>query len=128
MDIVVTGRHIQVSDRFRGHLEDKLAKVAQLAPKVTRVDVVVTHERSARNSEFVELTCRERGSVVRAEASNEDKYVALDQAVEKLSLIHILPAGTAQTLGQRTRQLPLHPGAFRTGAGRRLARPNRPRP
>ncbi len=84
MDIVVTGRHIQVSDRFRGHLEDKLAKVAQLAPKVTRVDVVVTHERTARNSEFVELTCRERGSVVRAEASNEDKYVALDQAVEKL--------------------------------------------
>jgi ribosomal subunit interface protein len=84
VDIVVTGRHIQVSDRFRGHLEDKLAKVAQLAPKVTRVDVVVTHERTARNSEFVELTCRERGSVVRAEASNEDKYVALDQAVEKL--------------------------------------------
>lgn len=84
MDIVVTGRHIQVSDRFRGHLEDKLAKVAQVAPKVTRVDVVVTHERTARNSEFVELTCRERGSVVRAEASSEDKYVALDQAVEKL--------------------------------------------
>ncbi len=84
MDIVVTGRHIQVSDRFREHLEDKLAKVAQVAPKVTRVDVVVTHERNSRNSEFVELTCRERGAVVRAEASSEDKYVALDQAIEKL--------------------------------------------
>ncbi len=82
MDIVVTGRHIQVSDRFRSHLEDKLAKVAQIAPKVTRVDVVVTHERTARNSEFVELTCRERGSVVRAEACYEDMYVALDEAVE----------------------------------------------
>jgi len=84
VDIVVTGRHIQVSDRFRAHLDDRLAKVSQLAPKVSRVDVVVTHERSVRHSEFVELTCRDRGSVVRAEASSDDKYVALDQAVEKL--------------------------------------------
>ncbi len=84
MDIVVTGRHTQVSDRFRTYLDDKLAKVAQVAPKVTRVDVVVTHERTPRNSEFVELTCRDRGSVVRAEASSDDKYNALDQAIEKL--------------------------------------------
>jgi ribosomal subunit interface protein len=84
VDIVVTGRHIQVSDRFRAHLDDRLAKVAQVAPKVSRVDVVVTHEKTARNSEFVELTCRDRGSVVRAEAASEDKYNALDQAVEKL--------------------------------------------
>lgn len=84
MDIVVTGRHIQVSDRFRDHLEERLAKVSQLAPKVTRVDVVVTHERTARKSECVELTCRDRGSIVRAEACDEDKYVAVDSAVEKL--------------------------------------------
>ena len=84
MDIVVTGRHTQISDRFRAYLDDKLAKVAQIAPKVTRVDVVVTHERTPRNSEFVELTCRDRGSVVRAEASSDDKYNALDQAIEKL--------------------------------------------
>ena len=84
MDIVVTGRHIQISDRFRAHVDDRLAKVAQVAPKVARIDVVVTHERAARKSESVELTCRDHGSVVRAEAANEDKYVALDQAVEKL--------------------------------------------
>jgi ribosomal subunit interface protein len=84
VDIVVTGRHIQVSDRFRDHLDERLAKVSQLAPKVTRVDVVVTHERTARKSECVELTCRDRGSIVRAEACDEDKYVAVDAAVEKL--------------------------------------------
>lgn len=84
MDIVVTGRHIQVSDRFRAHLDDKLAKVASLAPKVDRVDVVVTHERTARRSECVELTCRDRGAIVRAEACDEDKYLAVDAAVEKL--------------------------------------------
>ena len=80
MDIVVTGRHIQVSDRFRDHLDERLAKVSQLAPKVTRVDVVVTHERTTRKSECVELTCRERGSIVRAEACDEDKYVLVATA------------------------------------------------
>lgn len=84
MDIVVTGRHIQVSDRMREHLDERLAKVEQVAPKVSRVDVVLTHERTARNSEFVELTCRSAGSIVRAEASSEDKYTAVDAAVEKL--------------------------------------------
>jgi ribosomal subunit interface protein len=84
VDIVVTGRHIQVSDRFRDHLTERLAKVSQLAPKVTRVDVVATHERTVRRSECVELTCRDRGSIVRAEACDEDKYVAVDVAVEKL--------------------------------------------
>ncbi len=85
MDIVVTGRHIQVSDRLRDYLSDRLAKVEQIAPKVTRIDVVVKHERSTtRDSESVELTCRERGNVVRAEATNQDKYAAVDLAVEKL--------------------------------------------
>lgn len=84
MDIVVTGRHAQVTDRFREHLEDKLSKVPQLLPKVSRIDVVVTHEKTARSSESVEITCHAKGPVIRAEACTEDKYVALDAALDKL--------------------------------------------
>ena len=60
MDIVVTGRPTQISDRFRAYLDDKLAKVAQIAPKVTRVDAVVTHERTPRHAESGELHWRDR--------------------------------------------------------------------
>jgi len=84
VDIVVTGRHAQVTDRFREHLEDKLSKVPQLLPKVSRVDVVVSHEKTARNSESVEITCHAKGPVIRAEAATEDKYTALDAALDKL--------------------------------------------
>ena len=84
MDIVVTGRHIQISERFRGYLDERLGKIVQIAPKVDKVEVVVTHENTARNSECVELTCKDRGTVVRAEAFNDDKYAAVDLAVEKL--------------------------------------------
>ena len=85
MDLTVTGRHIQVSQQLRERLDDRLDKVAQLAPTIHRVDVVVTHERQARNSESVEVTCYGRGPVIRAEASADDKYAALDAAFDKLT-------------------------------------------
>ena len=87
MEIVVTGRHVQVSERFRRHLDDKLAKVPQLAPRVQRLDVVVTHEvnkRQAKGSDRVEITCHVKGPVVRAVASADDEYGALDIAMDKL--------------------------------------------
>jgi ribosomal subunit interface protein len=87
VEIVVTGRHVQVSERFRRHLDDKLAKVPQLAPRVQRLDVVVTHEvnkRQAKACDRVEITCHVKGPVVRAEACADDKYGALDIAMDKL--------------------------------------------
>lgn len=86
MEIVVTGRHVQIPDRFREQLEERLAKVPALAPKVYRIDAVVTHERvsDGSGSEKVELTCLAKGPVIRAEACLDDKYAALDAAADKL--------------------------------------------
>lgn len=87
MEITVTGRHVQVTDRFRQQLQEKLAKVEQFAPRTQRVDVVVRHERSrtAKGRQFVEITCLAKGPVIRAEAAADDTYAALDLAVEKLT-------------------------------------------
>jgi ribosomal subunit interface protein len=87
MDIVVVSRHTDVPERFRRHVEGKLAKVNQLSPYAQRVDVEITHEtnpRQAERAERVELTVRARGPVVRAEASASDRYAALDLATAKL--------------------------------------------
>lgn len=87
MEIVVVGRHAEVPERFRRHVEEKLAKVEQLSPRVQRVDVEITHENNPRQSgvsERVELTVRAKGPVVRAEACADDPYAALDAATTKL--------------------------------------------
>jgi ribosomal subunit interface protein len=84
VDIVVTGRHTQITDRFRLHLEEKLSKVPQLLPRVSRIDVVVTHEKAVRDCEVVEITCHAKGPVIRAEACTDDLYAALDIALDKL--------------------------------------------
>lgn len=85
MEIVVTGRHVQIPNRFRELLDERLAKVVAVAPKVHRIDVVVTHERVSRGAERVEITCHAKGPVVRAEAAMDDKFAALDAAVDKLT-------------------------------------------
>jgi len=87
VEIVVTGRHVEVKDRFRRHLEEKLSKVEEVAPRIQRLSVVITHEpnkRQTENCERVEITCHGKGPVVRAEAAAVDPYVALDKASTKL--------------------------------------------
>jgi ribosomal subunit interface protein len=88
VEIVVTARHAEVKERYRQHLEEKLAKVPLMAPRIQRLDVVVSHEANPRQSqvsERVEITSVGKGPVVRAEAAAEDPYVALDRAYAKLT-------------------------------------------
>ena len=87
MEIVISGRHTEVSERFRRLAEEKLLKIGQLAPKAHRTDVELSHERNPRqsqNCEKVEITVRGKGPVIRAEASAEDPAAALDLAFGKL--------------------------------------------
>ncbi|MEU6748449.1 ribosome-associated translation inhibitor RaiA [Spirillospora sp. NPDC046719] len=87
MDIIVRGRHTEVNDRFRRHVDSKLTKIERLDQKVIRVDVEVSEERNPRladQRERVELTIRSRGPVIRAEAAADDRYGALDLALDKL--------------------------------------------
>ncbi len=87
MEIVVTGRHVTVSDRLRDYVESKLGKVTQLAPRMQRVEVLISHEnnpRLAKASERVEITCRSKGPVIRAEACADDRQAAVDMATDKL--------------------------------------------
>jgi ribosomal subunit interface protein len=87
VDIVVKGRHTEVAERFRGHAAAKLAKIGKLDAKVSRIDVEVCeehHPRLADQRSRVELTCRTRGPVVRAEAAAADPYAALDLASSRL--------------------------------------------
>ncbi|MDY5128585.1 ribosome-associated translation inhibitor RaiA [Actinotignum urinale] len=87
MDIIVKGRNTEISDRFRTHLEDKLAKVEQFAPFAQSVEVEVQKENNparAEASKKIELTVIDKGPVIRAEAAAADQYSALDLALGKL--------------------------------------------
>ena len=88
MDVVVTGRHCEVSDRFREHVSEKLARLEKHDHRIMRVQVEVEQERNPRQHDRavrVELTAFSKGPVIRAEAAAEDKMGALDLALDKMA-------------------------------------------
>lgn len=89
MEIVVKGRNSEISERFRGHVEDKLQRIDKFdqRERISRVEVEVTHEKNPRQADRaarVEMTLRSRGPAVRAEAVSTDQHSALDAAIDKL--------------------------------------------
>jgi ribosomal subunit interface protein len=87
VEIIVKGRHTEVSERYRAHVREKLARLARLDGKAFRVDVQVSHESNPRMSDMcerIELTVHSRGPITRAEAAAGDAYAALDKAFAKL--------------------------------------------
>jgi ribosomal subunit interface protein len=87
MQIIARGRNVEVPDHFRDHVEEKLTRLERYDGKIISLDVELHHERNPRqtdNCQRVEITCRTRGPVIRAEACADDFYKALDLAVEKI--------------------------------------------
>ncbi len=88
MDVVVKGRHCEISDSFREHAEEKLSRLEKHDHRVFRLDVEVDMERNPRQqgrAVRVELTAFSKGPVIRAEACADDKRAALDIAVDKMA-------------------------------------------
>ncbi|MGN7186572.1 ribosome hibernation-promoting factor, HPF/YfiA family [Microbacterium enclense] len=88
MDTNIVGVGVGITDRFRSVVEEKVSRIEHLAPRAQALEVKVTH-RSYRNGRMeddtVELTLDGKGPVVRAEATDADKFAALDLAVDKIS-------------------------------------------
>ena len=88
MDIVFNSRHCELSEGFRGHVEEKLARLEKHDHRMMRVEVEVDAERNPRQHDRairVELTAFSKGPVVRAEAVAEDKLGALDLALDRMA-------------------------------------------
>jgi ribosomal subunit interface protein len=87
IEVVVRGRNVEVPDHYRQHVTEKLSRVERYDHKIIRIDVELHHEANRRQHDrcqHVEITCRSRGPVVRAEACADDFYKALEKAAEKL--------------------------------------------
>jgi ribosomal subunit interface protein len=87
MEVIVHGRNVEVPEHFRIHVAERLSRVERYDNKISRTDVELNHEKNRRQNgscQHVEITCRTRGPVMRAEACADDFYKALELAAEKL--------------------------------------------
>lgn len=88
MDTSIVGVGTGITERFRSVVEEKAARLEHLCPRASALDVKVTHRahhNGRMEDDTVELTLTNKGPVVRAEATDGDKFTALDLAVDKMA-------------------------------------------
>ncbi len=86
MEITVSGRHMDVSDRLRSLVEQKLSRLERFLD-MERAEVHFTkYNNNPRipDSEVCEVTLEGHGHHVRTKARAVDGFAAVDAAVEKL--------------------------------------------
>ncbi len=81
MNIEITGRHMEVTDSMKQHVEKTLEKVRGHFDKPMNVEVVLTIEK---HRHVADITLNANGVRVHAEEESPDMYTSVDAAVEKI--------------------------------------------
>jgi ribosomal subunit interface protein len=86
MDVIVSGKHLEVPDRLRTVTERKLAKIDRFTHDVVRVEVEYSEQRNPRiaDPEVCTVTVQLKRRVVKAHAAGPRHEVALDLVIGKL--------------------------------------------
>lgn len=87
MELNFITRHIEITDRFRNYVTEKVDKIEKLADRPLELDVTVSKHHGGKGlvgGDHVELKLVEAGPVLRAESDGEDKYAAFDLAMGRL--------------------------------------------
>lgn len=81
MQVSVTGRHVDVTEAMKQHVEDKISKLKRHFDHVTDIHVILTVEKLEQKAE---ATVQISGAVLFADDVQEDMYAAIDNMVDKL--------------------------------------------
>ncbi len=83
MIVTVTGKHIDITDAIRAHIEDKAAKMPRYFDRVSQIEVIVESGSGVSRNVEVIASVEHQDDVV-ARESGTDVYTCIDQAMHKL--------------------------------------------
>ncbi|MDR1628274.1 MAG: ribosome-associated translation inhibitor RaiA [Oscillospiraceae bacterium] len=81
MDIIITGRKVNLKDNFKDMVRDKLVKFDRIFGESEKAYVTVTVENRYQR---VEITIRHQNRVYRSESDTDDMNESLDNAVNAI--------------------------------------------
>ena len=91
MEVVVTGRHCEVSDRFRGHVSEKLSRLEKHDHRIMRVNVEVDGEDAGAGDELQHqvgpIAVTGEGPLLVREKTHQASPMTLDQALYEMELV-----------------------------------------
>jgi putative sigma-54 modulation protein len=83
MIVTVTGKHIEITDAIRAHIEDKASKLPRYFNSVMQIEVIVEGTEGVMQNVEVIVSVEHREDVV-ARESGPDLYACIDMAMHKM--------------------------------------------
>jgi len=80
-NVMVTGRHMHITDGMKQHAMDRITKLEHIADRIIDVNVVMDIQKLSHS---VEIMMKYGHTLIRSHATSTDMYVSIDQAVDKL--------------------------------------------
>jgi putative sigma-54 modulation protein len=86
MDLIITGRNMEVSDRIREYVEKKAGRLDRYLRNIDEASLELTKSsaRSAEDRHIAQLTVRAKGTILRAEERASDVFTAFDAVLDKM--------------------------------------------
>lgn len=81
MNILVNGRHLEVTPALKAYAEEKIKKFERYLSNITEATVTMSVEKYSHK---VEVLLKANGLMIQAEGVTEEIYSAIDEVVEKL--------------------------------------------
>ena len=87
MQLIVSGKNLEVSDWLKDYVEKKIGKLDRYMPTLTeaRVELALENTKNAAQSQVVQVTLRNNGHILRGEERSADFTAAIDAVSEKLT-------------------------------------------
>jgi putative sigma-54 modulation protein len=86
VNLILSGRGLELDDRLRQYATDKLSHVGRFYDRIIKMEVELCRERTSRRSDRhrVEVTVRTPKETLRAHGEGVDHYAAIDIAADRL--------------------------------------------
>jgi putative sigma-54 modulation protein len=86
MELIITGRNMEVSDRVHEYVEKKAGKLDRYLNNIDEASLELTKSsaKSAQDRHIAQLTVRVKGTILRAEETAADVFTAFDAVLDKM--------------------------------------------
>lgn len=82
-NVMVTGRHMHITDGMKQHAIDRITKLEHIADRIIDVNVTMDIQKLSHR---VEIMMKYGPTLIRSQASTTDMYASIDQAIKRLEL------------------------------------------
>ena len=84
MQVKVTARHVNLSDKFKAHVDDMIERTLTCFPRIESIHVIIDKQKL---SQLAEINVQASDHIrIDAKSQGETKYAAFDSAMGKVEI------------------------------------------